>query len=200
MTEHITQWLEAYYDGELQARQSRQVETHLAQCAGCRTELVKLQALGNLLQESPSASEIIPPQRFVAMVGLRLPRRPLQPAWQRTLETGWRLAPLGLLGVWAFIQAVFIVAGILMTALRLGLGGDMIAGVLPPSQAESFLTSAFSLSNPGLGEIGQTALRALINGGPLGWGFMLYIALLLINGLLFWSWLASWRIRQRGIT
>ena len=29
MTEHVTQWLEAYYDGELKGRAAQEVEAHL---------------------------------------------------------------------------------------------------------------------------------------------------------------------------
>ena len=102
----------------------RQVEAHLARCATCRAELEELRALAALLQESPAAESLTPPERFVAQVGLRLPRRPERPAWQRALETGWQLAPLGLLGAWAFVQAVFVVSSVVLGALRMGLGGD----------------------------------------------------------------------------
>ena len=123
MTEHVTAWLGAYDDGELQGRRLRHVEAHLAQCETCRAELESLRALAGLLQESPAAEGLAPPERFVAQVGLRLPRRPERPAWQRGLEIGWRLVPLGLFGAWAFLQAVFVVAGLVLLALRLGAGG-----------------------------------------------------------------------------
>ena len=87
MNQHVTPWLGAYHDGELKGLRLRQVEAHLAQCAACRVDLEKLQALGALLQESPAATGLMPPDRFVAQVGLRLPRRPTQPAWQRALES-----------------------------------------------------------------------------------------------------------------
>jgi anti-sigma factor RsiW len=98
MTEHVTAWLGAYHDGELQGRRWRQVEAHLAHCATCRAGLERLRALAALLQESPAAGDLMPPERFVAQVGLRLPRRPERPAWQRGLEIGWQVVPLGLFG------------------------------------------------------------------------------------------------------
>jgi len=197
MTEHVTTWLGAYHDGELQGRRLRQVEAHLAQCAACRAELQSLQALGTLLQESPASEGLTPPERFVAQVGLRLPRRPERPAWQRALEMGWQLTPLGLLGAWAFVQALFVVAGVVLVALRMGLGGEMVAGLLPASQQGLSLSELSSLSVASLGDVGRIMLRVLGDGGPLGWGVTLNLASLAVIGLLYWSWLASWWARRQ---
>ncbi|MBE9507324.1 MAG: zf-HC2 domain-containing protein, partial [Chloroflexi bacterium] len=153
MNQHVASWLGAYHDGELAGLRLRQVEAHLAQCETCRTELEGLRALAALLQESPAATGLVPPDRFVAQVGLRLPRRPTQPAWQRALETGWRLVPLGLFGAWAFVQAVFAVAGVVMLALRLGVGGEALVGLLPPVEA-SWLAQVAQLSGASLSDIG----------------------------------------------
>ena len=123
MNEHVTAWLEAYQDGELQGQRRRQVEAHLTECAACRAELERLRALTALLQESPAAESLTPPDRFVAQVGLRLPRRPERPAWARALEVGWKLTPVGLLGAWAFGHVVLSVASMVLIGLQLGLGG-----------------------------------------------------------------------------
>ena len=197
MTEHVTAWLGAYHDGQLRGRRLRQVEAHLAQCVTCRADLVRLRALAALLQESPAAGGLTPPERFVAQVGLRLPRRPERPAWQRVLETAWQLVPLGLLGAWAFVQAVFVVAGVVLVALRMGLGGDVTAGLLPASQPGLWLTEVFSLSGAGLNDVGRMMLQLLSNGGPLGWGVTLNLVLLVVIGLLYWGWLASWWARRQ---
>jgi hypothetical protein len=197
MTEHVTTWLGAYHDGELRGRRLRQVEAHLAQCATCREDAERLRALAALLQESPAAENLTPPERFVAQVGLQLPRRPERPARQRALETGWRLVPLGLLGAWAFVQAVFAVAGGVLVALRMGLGGDVVAGLLPVSQQGLSLSEILSLSGASLGDVGRMMLRLLGNGGPLGWGVTLNLVSLAVIGLLYWSWLASWWARRQ---
>jgi hypothetical protein len=197
MTEHVTTWLGAYHDGELRGLQLRQVEAHLAQCATCRADLERLRALAALLQESPAAENLTPPERFVAQVGLRLPRRPERSAWQRALEIGWQLAPLGLLGTWVFVQAVFAVAGAVLVALRMGLGGDMVAGLLPASQQGPSLSEIFSLSGASLGDIGRIVLQLLSIREPLGWGVTLNLVSLVVIGLLYWSWLASWWARRQ---
>ncbi|MEA3342438.1 MAG: zf-HC2 domain-containing protein [Chloroflexota bacterium] len=194
---HVTPWLGAYHDGELHGRRLRQATMHLAHCAACRGELKELQALTTLLQDAPAAETFTSPDRFVAQVGLRLPRRPAQPAWKRALETGWRLAPLGLFGAWIFVQVVFIVSGVLRTALRLGLGGDLAADLLPVSQRALSLTELLSSSGASLNDVGQAALRLMGNGGPLGWGVTLNLISLVVIGLLYWSWLASWWARRQ---
>jgi len=197
MSEHVIAWLEAYHDGELGGRRLQQVEAHLAGCALCRAELEKLQVLAALLQQSPAASDLTSPDRFVAQVGLRLPRRPSRPAWQRALLVGWQLTPLALLGAWAFVQTVFVVAGVAGAALQLGLGGDLAAGLLPALPDGSVLGELFSLSDASLNDLGRVALRTLDQGGPLGWGVTLSLALLAAIGLLYWSWLASWWVFRR---
>jgi anti-sigma factor RsiW len=202
MTEHVTAWLGAYHDGELQGHRLRQMEAHLAHCASCRAELERLRALTALLQESPAAEGLTPPERFVAQVGLRLPHRPERTVWQRALEVGWQLTPVGLLGTWVFVQAVFIVAGVLLLALRLGLGSDLVAGLLPAAQQGTWLPEALSLSSAGarsetFAQLGRMVLHLLGHGGPLGWGFTLNVVSLVVIGLLYWSWLASWWARRQ---
>jgi len=196
MTEHVTDWMGAYHDGELRGLRLRQVEAHLAQCAACRAELDGLRALTALLQESPVAEDLTQPERFVAQVGLRLPRRPAQPAWQRALETGWRLVPLGLLGAWVFVRVVLFVSGIVLGALQMGLGGNVAAELLRPEPVEG-LTDIFSLSGASLSDVGRIMLRILSNGGPVGWGVTLNLVSLVVIGLLYWSWLASWCARRQ---
>jgi hypothetical protein len=196
MTEHVTTWLGAYHDGELRGLRLRQVETHLTHCATCRAELEGLQALTPLLQESPAAKGLTPPERFVAQVGLRLPRRPVQPTWKRALEIGWRLTPVGLLGAWTFIQAVVVVAWGVLVALQLGLGGDVTAWLQPASHQEPWLTGVISLSGASLGDVSR--VMELWRGVELlGWGFTLNLVPLVVIGLLYWSWLASWWTRRQ---
>jgi hypothetical protein len=205
MNKHITAWLGAYHDGELRGLRLRQVEAHLARCATCRADLERLRALAALLQESPAARDLTPPERFLAQVGLRLPRLPELPTWQRALEIGWRLVPVGLLGAWAFVQAVFVVAGVVLVALRMGLGSDLVAGLLRPELVEGLpawqqglrLTEIFNLSGAGLNNVGQMMLQLLSGRGPLGWAATLNLVSLVVIGLLYWSWLASWWARRQ---
>jgi hypothetical protein len=197
MSKHVTDWLAAYYDGELRGLRLRRVEAHLVDCTTCQAELERLRKLGALLQESPAAETITPPERFVAQVGLRLPRRPEQTATERALEIGWRLVPAGLLGAGVFVQTVFIVAGVVQGALRMGLGGDLAARLLPPSQGGLWLVELVRLSEPSLNDVARIMLQMLSSGGPLGWGVTLNLVVLVVIGLLYWSWLASWWVRRQ---
>jgi len=193
MSQHLIAWLEAFHDGELSAGKARQMEDHLSQCADCRQELSRIQTLSTLLQESPAASKLMSEDRFVAQVALQLPRRPVRPGWQRGLETGWRLVPLGLLGTWSFVQTTLIVSGVLLFAARLGFSFDFWS---PPTD-QTALNQWLNLSHTSLGELGETVVQTLSNGGPLGWVFMLGSAIPVMIGVLYWSWLASWWIRHR---
>jgi hypothetical protein len=197
MSKHVTDWLGAYYDGELRGLRLRQVEAHLVDCTTCQAELERLRKLGALLRESPAAETIMPPERFVAQVGLRLPRRPERTATERALEMGWRLVPAGLLGTLAFVQAVFIVSGVVLSALDVGLGGDLAGRFLPSAQGGLWLTELLSLSDASLNDVARIMLQMLSNGGPLGWGVTLNLVVLVVIGLLYWSWLASWWVRRQ---
>jgi hypothetical protein len=194
MNNHKTAWLGAYHDGELQGARLRQVEAHLSCCEECRAELEELRKLSALLQESPAPETLTQPERFVAQVALRLPRRPTQPAWKRTLEAGWQLAPVGLLGAWAFVEAAFIAAWVVLLGLRAGVGGELVAGLLPAVERETWTGSALNYLGADLSETSWTVLRWV---GALGWTTILHAAILIGIGLLYWSWLASWWARQR---
>ena len=192
MMEHVSAWLEVYHDGELSGRRSRQVEAHVADCASCRAELESLRALTGLLQESPSPAGLMSPDRFVAQVGLRLPRRPVQPAWRRALEVSWRLAPAGLLSAWAFAQAVIIVSGIVLTGIDFGLAGDVGAALPADMGASSWLIGIIGLAHADLGTAAQYVLDLLRAGFGVSWTGVLSLVASTIFGLLLWSWLASW--------
>jgi len=191
MTEHVQAQLGAYHDGTLKGRRLQQVEAHLSECAACQAELEKLQALSALLQESPAASGLRPPECFVAQVGLQLPRRPDQPAWSRAARAGWRLVPLGLLGAWTFVQATFVVTVGVLLALRLGLVGSAGAEMLSTLSRGFSTRTWFSFPRGALSEGIWTAVQALGGRGPLGLSNALNLFLVAIV-LLYWRWLASW--------
>ena len=199
MMDHVLDWLQAYHDGELQERQVHRVEEHLAQCESCRAELEALQAISSLLQESPAASDLLRPDRFVAQVELQLPRRPVQTPLQRTLEAGWRLIPVGLLGALAFVQTVFIVASGVLMAQNFPATAGLFSSILPSVSCSSWLTGLQCFAGKGLGdwlEIVECAIRFI---APLEWPIMLSAVMFATIGLLYLSWLASWWIRHNRI-
>jgi anti-sigma factor RsiW len=194
MNQHVMEWLGAYHDGELEGSRRRQVEAHLQSCEGCRAELNQLRALAHLLQACPLPGELVPPERFVSQVRLQLQPRPAQPTWRSVVEIGWRFTPLGLVGAWGFVQAVFIVSTAVLVALWAGLDGNLAMQWLPSAQ-DLWATQILTFPIPGL-EVGA-ALQFLGDEWLSGWSFALETGLLVVTGLLYWSWLASWWVRQQ---
>jgi predicted anti-sigma-YlaC factor YlaD len=197
MKEHATHWLGTYLDGELRGLRLRWVEAHLKECAECRSELDTLAQLRSLLQESPAVQASTPPERFVAQVALRLPRRQEQPPAQRALELSWRMVPVGLLLTLAFVQTIFTIAGVLQVVLSMGLGGDVAALLLPSSTGGLSFPDLAGLSQASLASAGGAIVELIEAGGALAWLPVVYVCMLVVIGLLYWSWLAMWWARRR---
>lgn len=197
MIEHVTHLLSAYHDGELRGLRLNEVEKHLSKCESCQGELDQLKTLSDLLLINPAPSDLTSEDRFVAHVALRMPRKPREPAIKRVFSLGWQAAPVGILGVWVFVQSLLIVSGILFLLMRLGFNLEPMTDLMSPPSGGFNLGMLFGFEGGGIGELGRTAVEILRNGGPLGWGPILYLALTLILGLLYCSWIASWWVRQR---
>ena len=197
MSDHITLWLEAYYDGELPSSHIKQVEAHLENCPACLAELEQLDQLSILLQRAPEPDNLISAETFTAQVRLRLPRKSAPSNWQSALRSGWQWIPVGLLGTWVFVQTAFLVSGILTWLLRLIPGADEVFSALPTNTGNtSFFGNLSNLEGSEWIDIGTFGLDMLRDGGPLGWGITINIGLTLFLGLLFMSWLASWWIQK----
>jgi anti-sigma factor RsiW len=178
MNRHATEWLAAYYDGELHGPRKQQVEEHLSSCPECQAELDTLRMLSNLLQEIPLPKSEQPAHRFQAQVMRALPQANLQPGWQRVLKAGWQLAPLGAVTAWAFGQATWLVTSLV-----------------------ALLNSPLGLSRLGLlgGGLSQAS-------PSFGWGGAATVIQLSILNLIFSAlvavflcgWLASWWVLHRG--
>jgi anti-sigma factor RsiW len=175
---HATEWLAAYFDGELHGTRQRQVEEHLSNCPACQAELEALGELSRLLQEVPLPEREVSAQRFQTHVMQRLLPANQQPGWQRVLKGGWQLAPLGAVAVWAFGQAVWLVTSLVAT-----------------------LNSPLSLSRLSLLSGGLSQASPIF-----GWGEAATIIELVLLNLVFSAsvaiflcgWLASWWVLRRG--
>lgn len=197
MNNHATRWLGAYLDGELQGLRLRWVKSHLKECSECQGDLETLALLRALLRESPAMEVAMPPERFVAQVGLRLPRRQQQAPARRALELGWRLVPAGLLFALVFVQAVFIVAGVVQVALWLGVGGDLGSYLSSSATEGSLLPELFALSPGSLADAAGMIWGLVHSGDAAALLPALYLCLVGAIGILYWSWLASWWARRR---
>lgn len=94
MSNHVSEWLNAYLDGELKNGRLHQVEEHLAECETCQAELESLQGLSVLLREVP-AVQFTSNERFAAQVNLRLPQRRVVTTRRRDLKWAGGWHPLG---------------------------------------------------------------------------------------------------------
>ncbi|MBN1666758.1 MAG: zf-HC2 domain-containing protein [Anaerolineales bacterium] len=193
MSKAIHTWLQAYYDDELPARRRAQFQAHLAECLQCQRDLRQLEIVSQQLRQDPPMS-LPATEVFVSQINLRLPRRPEQPRGWRALERGWQLAPLGLLGSWATLQAVLLVSSLLLWSLPWLPGGDLLAA---GSGGFGLPADWLILPLPGSQplQFTQSLLSTLPGFGSLSWLLLLDLAASMITGLLYLSWLASWWIR-----
>jgi predicted anti-sigma-YlaC factor YlaD len=191
MPNHVTEWLNAYFDGELTGRRLQQVEDHLAECEACQAELDSLYGLSELLHEVP-APEFSSAERFAAQVSLRIPHKKAVISKKQVVEFGWWGIPVGLLASWIFISTAFALGDVLSTASNLGLLGG-IADWLGSGVANDIYLSTT------IGQLG------LLSGNSLNWTEALetltrvslpeIIAQVSI-ALLYLSWIAIWWTRH----
>ena len=191
MSNHVTEWLNAYFDGELTGKRLHQVEDHLAECEACQAELDSLQGLSELLQEVP-VPEFTAAERFAAQVNLRIPHKQVVISRKRIFEVGWWMIPVGLLALWIFIGTAFTLGDILAAAGNLGL----LSGI--SEWLGSGPSNAIYLSTT-IGQMG------LLSGNGLNWAeaaetftrislpqFILQVSI----ALLYLCWIAIWWARH----
>ncbi|MGZ9221850.1 MAG: anti-sigma factor family protein [Anaerolineales bacterium] len=192
MSKHVTEWLNAYLDGELNSSRLPHVEAHLAECQVCQAELESLERVSGLLHEVPTP-EFTLPERFAAQVNLRLPHQRTSAPKNKILETGWWMIPVGLLGTWIFISTAFLVNDILSTANNLGLLVSVSDWLVFGSASQSYWSAA-------LGQFG------VLSGNSLDWAAsteaftrmsLPQITLQVSIALLYLSWIAIWWARRQ---
>ncbi len=186
MKEHVLSWLGAYYDGELQGGRRRQMEAHLAECASCRRALEELEALGSLLVQAPAAEPFTPPERFVAQVRLQLAPREETHLLRLVYLSQW-LVPASLVGVWAFIQVVWLLSGALLVFTdlgeRVGTGRSLL----------ELLLSWVPFIDPGpVGGVLEMVSTLL-------WTVLVPLGSTVLLALLYWAWFAGWHSYQQYV-
>lgn len=192
MSEHVTEWLNAYLDGELRGTRLRQVETHLAACEACLAELDSLEGLSRLLQEVPTP-EFITPERFAAQVSLRLPHEQKTIYRNKLLEVGWWMVPVGLLMIWVFISTSFLTSDLLSAVNDLGLLTGISNWVSLGSSNQAYWSATLGqfgiLSGNTLDVVTSTEIFTRISLPQI----FLHVSI----ALLYLSWLAIWWARYR---
>ncbi|WKZ34212.1 MAG: zf-HC2 domain-containing protein [Anaerolineales bacterium] len=192
MSNHVSEWLNAYLDGELTGGRLQQVEAHLAGCEACQTGLESLQALSALLHEVPTA-EFTSNERFVSQVNLLLPQKQTAAPRRQLLEVGWWLIPVGLLMAWIFVGTTILVSDMVSAAHNFGLLDSGTTLLVSDPSTGMYWTSM-------LGQIG------LLEGDSLHWAGRTerytrnvvpqYIWQVSV-ALLYLTWIAIWWARHR---
>jgi len=191
MSNHMTEWLNAYMDGEMRGSRLGLMEEHLAGCDVCRGELQSLQRLSATLHEV-SAPEFISSERFAAQVSLLLPHEIPKATKRKAQELGWWMVPVGLVMLWIFINTSVLVGDVVSAAKGFGLLTSAPAWVLPGSSSGAFWTGT-------LGEFG------LLSGTGLQWAELTeaftrnrlpQIVWQASIALLYLSWIAIWWARH----
>ena len=191
MSNHVTEWLNAYLDGELKGNRLQHVEEHLAGCTACQAELDSLQNLSGLLQEV-RVPEFPSPERFATQVNLLLPQKRTSTPGTQLFEVGWWLIPVGLLAVWVFISTAVLLGDAMSVAKNFGLLDSTTASFI---SAQSDTAEVMST----LGQFG------MLQGNSLQWaettenftrGLFPQIVLQVSVALLYLAWFAVWWARH----
>jgi len=183
---HVHEWLNAYYDGELHGRRLARVEDHLAHCPECQQALAELESLSALLQDDPLPKLSTSPEQFVSQVGLRLPRQVQQvlrrPKPRGPLSWRWALVPLGILGMVWFLQSVTLVTDLLTAIEVLGINPQAVSWLVPAQTAPQNLMQSASLFALDLGvPFDAVTFISLILPLILAGGYLLWLVLWWVN-------------------
>ena len=191
MSNHVTEWLNAYHDGELKGKRLQQVEEHLIECEACQAELEALQGLSALLQEVPVPA-FPSPERFATQVNLLLPQKRTSTSNSRIFEVGWWMIPVGLLAVWVFISTAVLLGDAVSVAKNFGILDSTIASFIAAPSDTADVTST-------LGQFG------MLQGNSLQWAettenftrdLFPQIILQVSVALLYLTWFAVWWARH----
>ena len=191
MSNHVTEWLNAYLDGELQGNRLQHVQEHLAACEVCQDELDALQSLSGLLQAVP-LPDFPSPERFATQVNLLLPQKRTATPNSRIFEIGWWMIPIGLLAVWVFISTAALLGDAVSTAKNFGILDSTTASFISAPSETIEVTST-------LGQFG------MLHGNSLQWaettesftrGLFPQIILQVAVALLYVTWFAVWWARH----
>jgi len=191
MSNHVTEWLNAFLDGELDRKRHHQVEEHLTACEACQAELESLQSLSALLHEVPEA-EFTSNERFISQVNMLLPERRTATTRNKILEVSWWMIPVGLLAAWIFISTSSFISEIVSVVNNFGVLDSESALLVSDSSASAYWTAT-------LRQVG------LLEGNSLQWaetteGFTRNVLPQFIwqisIAILYLAWIAIWWAHQ----
>lgn len=191
MSNHVTEWLNAYHDGELKNGRLQQVEKHLSECETCRAELESLRGLAGLLQEAPEP-DFPSPERFAAQVNLLLPHKRTPSPKPTLFDSGWWMIPVGIVAVWVFASTALLLSNVVSVADSFGLLGSTTSSWISAPAQNADVTAT-------LGSFG------VLSGDNLKWAEQTeaftrsaypQVILQVSVAVLYLAWFAVWWVRH----
>ncbi|MDH5506308.1 MAG: zf-HC2 domain-containing protein [Anaerolineae bacterium] len=198
MNPHVTNYLHAYYDGELQPRRQQQVAAHLAECQACRQALAQLGSLSAVLAEIPAHPAKTRPEQFVAQVGLRLPRTRSMPLWPRVGKLALHLVPAVLFLAVAFIKSTAVTNNLLASIGLLDLGGESVSALLLEPQLDFSPSLPAIFPDLGIIEFGDYLWNNIASYSFFGIDLTHSLVFPLVLGGLAFAWMVIWWLAQKN--
>lgn len=182
---HPTEWLSAYYDGELSREHNQEIQKHIENCEACQDQLKQMAELSKCLKEIPTTVHLESSEVFMERLAGRLPeRKPREP--RKNQLAIWWLMPVILVASWAFLQALFFISGLLLQLDSIELAS--INPIGSPSLLGRLLSMAVLPRS-------YTWLTAILNNVPNHNVIFLFLMNFFANSIcciLLGSWLFSW--------
>lgn len=193
MNTHPTDWLDAFYDGELDPQRHQQVQLHVDNCPICREQIASRAALSDMLQSVPGHNWVPDNKTILEQVMQEIQPGQSSVFARRNRLSAWWLTPALLVAGWAFLQALFFIAGLFLQISPVQLS------TLEPSYTPSILENFFSMAF--LPRIYTWLLPAidLLPGSNALQLFFLEFILSCICTILLSSWLAGWFAYHRHV-
>jgi anti-sigma factor RsiW len=152
--------LNAYLDGELRGTRRREMERHLTVCAICQQELDELRRVSDLVRAAPQPA-FTPADRFASNLTLILPRRPQRSQPSSAPSPAWWLIPVGLLGLWFFLQTVSALTNVVRAAEVSGLLGQVAPSLSVGETQTAWFAAASNLFSVQMSASQQSTLSLL---------------------------------------
>ncbi|OJX40488.1 MAG: hypothetical protein BGO78_05700 [Chloroflexi bacterium 44-23] len=187
MTLDHPEWLDAYFDQELNPIQTHIVEQHLISCEQCR---VYLEGRDNLRKELQSLSGIISSksnQRFLDEIRLRTQRRGVETIRIPLAKLLWYLVPITLLLALNVFQIYGWFTG--LVDLIPGSSQFIVTSLLRLISAADGLSWLPTLLFPGGNLFGIAAL--------FQWNFLNQIITVAALAVLYCVWMALWLLKNQ---
>ena len=191
MSNHVTEWLNAYFDGELHRHRLLEVEAHLAECETCRAELELMGNISGLLHEVP-LPDFLSPERFATQVNLLLPQKQIPAPRSQLFEVGWWMIPVGILAAWVFISTAILFSNMLSLADNFGLLDNTTASWISTSPETTDMTSTLGQ----FGMLGDKGLQWAETTESYTRNLLPQVFWQISVALLYLTWFAIWWTRH----